>query len=94
MQITKNAAKKTAKKPKPVRVVKDSLMPTALDKARIREAVQEVLRARLAGTAGKKKAISQIRESPREKFGTPNLVGKRQRSNQAGITTKQGLVMD
>jgi hypothetical protein len=60
MQMTKNAAKKTAKKPKPVRVVKDSLMPTALDKARIREAVLAVLRARpVTAAKNKRKTVSQ-----------------------------------
>jgi len=54
MQITKNGARKTSKKPKSVRVVKDSLMPTTLDKDRIREAVQEALRARLSDTPERK----------------------------------------
>ena len=90
MQITKNGAKKTSKKPKPVRVVKDSLMPTTLDKDRIREAVQEVLRARLSDTPERKNSSHgrgkslMLQTSPASGSGQARL----------SIIIKQGLVMD
>jgi hypothetical protein len=61
----KNTAKKAARKSRPAkRVVKESPLPSVLGKERIRQAVIEVARERMANTTiTNKKTVSQFVEN-------------------------------